>query len=330
MKQLISRLAVLAGATALLAGAAQAQGAKDPAANFPDRAIRIIVPFPAGGATDIIARLIAEKMTGYWKQAVVIDNVAGATGMTGTAQGARAAADGYTITATVGTTTSLLANLRSKIPYEPMTDLEPLALVVTFPNILAVRNEIPAKSVQELADIAKANPGKYSFASSGFGSSIHIAGEWFKTATKTDMLHVPFTGSAPALNALLGGHVDMIFDTLPSIYPLVQDGRLRALGVGTPKRIESMKDIPAIAETIPGFDVASWEGFAVPKGTPPEIGKKISDAIIKAMNEPDMAEKLAKVGALPDVRGPEEFKAFMKADYDKWQRVAKDTGIKLD
>jgi len=327
MLQKAGRLAVMAMlAVAAIATTARAQTA----ATYPDRPVRMIVGFPAGGATDIVARIIAEKLAAAWGKPVVVENFAGAAGMTGTAQGLKAAADGYTITSIVGTTTTLLANLRSKIPYDPLNDYEPLALVTVFPNMLVVRNEIPAKTVQELIDLLKANPGKYTFASTGFGSSVHIAGEWFKKATGADMLHVPFTGSSAALPALLGGHVDMEFDTMPTVLPPVQSGQLRALGVGTLTRVPAAPDIPAIAETIPGFDVASWEGFVVPKGTPADIQKKIADAIIEAMKDPTVVERFNAVGALPVVKGPDEFKAFMKADYEKWQRVTKETGIKID
>ncbi len=325
ISRIVTGLAALAAVVSLGVNAL-AQGA----ASFPDRTVRMIVAFPPGGATDIVARLVAEKLQAAWGKPVVVENLAGATGMTGTAQGVKAAPDGYTITSVVGTTTTLLASLRSKIPYDPLNDYEALALVTVFPNILVVRPGIEAKTVPELIDLLKKNPGKYTFASTGAGSSVHIAGEWFKLATKTDILHIPYTGSSPAIPAMVGGHVDMMFDTMPSVLPLTQQGQLRALGVGTLTRVAVAPDIPAIAETIPGFDVASWEGFVVPKGTPADIQKKIADTILEAMKDPAIAEKMNRVGAVPVVKGPDDFRAFMQADYDKWQRVTKETGIKLD
>ena len=325
ISRIVTGLAALAAVVSLGVNAL-AQGA----ASFPDRTVRMIVAFPPGGATDIVARLVAEKLQAAWGKPVVVENLAGATGMTGTAQGVKAAPDGYTITSVVGTTTTLLASLRSKILYDPLNDYEALALVTVFPNILVVRPGIEAKTVPELIDLLKKNPGKYTFASTGAGSSVHIAGEWFKLATKTDILHIPYTGSSPAIPAMVGGHVDMMFDTMPSVLPLTQQGQLRALGVGTLTRVAVAPDIPAIAETIPGFDVASWEGFVVPKGTPADIQKKIADTILEAMKDPAIAEKMNRVGAVPVVKGPDDFRAFMQADYDKWQRVTKETGIKLD
>jgi tripartite-type tricarboxylate transporter receptor subunit TctC len=326
ISRIITGLATAVASVALFGAGALAQGA----ASFPEHTVRMIVAFPAGGATDIVARLVAEKLQAAWGKPVVVENIGGATGMTGTAQGVKAAPDGYTITSVVGTTTTLLASLRSKIPYDALNDYEPLALVTVFPNILVVRPGVEAKTIPELIDLLKKNPGKYTFASTGAGSSVHIAGEWFKLATKTEMLHVPYVGSSPALPALLGGHVDMMFDTMPSILPQVQQGALRGLGVGTLTRVAVVPDLPAIAEFIPGFDVASWEGFVVPKGTPADIQKKIADAILEAMKDPAIAEKMNRVGAVPVVKGPEEFRAHMKADYEKWQRVTKETGIKLD
>jgi tripartite-type tricarboxylate transporter receptor subunit TctC len=311
-----------------ISGAALAQG--DGA--YPDRPVRVVVPFPAGGATDIVGRLLAEKLQAAWGKPVYVENIVGAAGMTGTAQGVKSPPDGYTITTAVGNSTTLLASLRnrSKLPYDPLNDYEALALVTVFPNLLAVRPHIEAKTVQELIDLLRANPGKFTFASTGFGSSTHIAGEWFKVATKTDILHVPFTGSAPALTALLGGHVDIMFDTMPSILPSVQSGKLRALGIGTLERVASVPGVPAIAETLPGFDVAAWDGFVVPKGTPADIQKKIANAFLEAMKDPVIVEKFNRVGAIPYLKGPEDFRGFIQADYEKWRRVIAATGIKLD
>ena len=297
---------------------------------FPDRTVRIIVPHPAGGSTDVVTRIVAEKMQSIWGRPVVIENIVGAAGMTATAQGAKAAPDGYTMTAIVGTTTTLLASLKKRIPYDPIRDFEPLVLFGTFPNVLVVRPQLGVKTIAELIDLLRASPGKYAYASTGYGSSTHIAAEWFKHETKTDILHVPFTGSSAALPALLGGHVHLMFDVMATIWPQVQDGALLALGVGSPRRVALAPDVPAIAETLPGFDVSSWIGLALPAGTPADIVKRSSDGILEAMADQAVVERMRKIGAVANVLDPEQFRAFMKADHEKWQRVIKANGISVD
>jgi tripartite-type tricarboxylate transporter receptor subunit TctC len=322
----------LLGAVALLAmGAVHWTVLAQPAATtFPERAVRIIVPFPAGGATDIVARALAERLSAAWKQPVVIENVPGATGAIGAAQAARAPRDGYTLVAGVGTTTAILKTLKPNLAFDPIGDFAPISLITVFPNILVVRADFPAASVKELIDVARANPGKFTYASSGYGGSPHLAAELFKLTTRTDIVHVPFTGSAPAITALLGGHVDLIFDTIPSIWPYVASGKLRALGVASLRRAPSAPDIPAIAETLPGFDVTSWEGILAPKGTPDAVVAKIADEIRRVAASPAFAESLTKLGAVATSNTPDEFARFIADDYAKWQRVVKEAGIKVE
>jgi tripartite-type tricarboxylate transporter receptor subunit TctC len=320
-----SFLAALAlGAAACLSTQAIAQ------TPYPDHAVRIIVPHPAGGSSDSVTRIVAERMQAIWGKPVVLDNVVGAAGMLATTQGAKAAPDGYTMTTIVGTTTTLLASLRSKIPYDPMKDFEPLVLFGTFPNVLVVRPALGVKTISELVELLRASPGKYTYASTGYGSSVHIAAEWFKLETKTDILHVPFTGSAAAMPALLGGHVDMMFDVVASLWPQVQDGKLIALGVGSLERLPFAPDVPTIAETLPGFDVSSWIGLALPTGTPADIVKRGSDAALEAMRDSGVIERMKTIGAIANVKNPQEFRAFMRADYEKWQRVIKANNIKIE
>jgi tripartite-type tricarboxylate transporter receptor subunit TctC len=320
-----SFLAALAlGAAACLSTQAIAQ------TPYPDHAVRIIVPHPAGGSSDSVTRIVAERMQAIWGKPVVLDNVVGAAGMLATTQGAKAAPDGYTMTTIVGTTTTLLASLRSKIPYDPMKDFEPLVLFGTFPNVLVVRPALGVKTISELVELLRASPDKYTYASTGYGSSVHIAAEWFKLETKTDILHVPFTGSAAALPALLGGHVDMMFDVVASLWPQVQDGKLIALGVGSLERLPFAPDVPTIAETLPGFDVSSWIGLALPTGTPADIVKRGSDAALEAMRDSGVIERMKTIGAIANVKNPQEFRAFMRADYEKWQRVIKANNIKIE
>jgi tripartite-type tricarboxylate transporter receptor subunit TctC len=312
-------------------GAVQGSALAQPGATtYPERTVRIIVPFPAGGATDIVARALAERLSAAWKQPVVIENVAGATGAIGSAQAARAPRDGYTLVAGVGTTTAILKTLKPNLAFDPIGDFAPISLITVFPNILVVRADFPAAGVKELIDVAKTNPGKFTYASSGYGGSPHLAAELFKLTTATDIVHVPFTGSAPAITALLGGHVDLIFDTIPSIWPSVASGKLRALAVASLKRAPSAPDIPAIAETLPGFDVTSWEGILAPKGTPEPVVAKIAEDIRRATAEPAFMESLTKLGAVATSNTPEEFARFIANDYAKWQRVVREAGIKVE
>jgi tripartite-type tricarboxylate transporter receptor subunit TctC len=268
-------------------------------------------------------------MSAAWKQPVIIENVAGATGAIGTAQAARAPRDGYTLIAGVGTTTAILKALKPNLAFDPINDFAPVSLITVFPNILVVRGDFPAANVGELIDVLRANPGKFTYATSGYGSSLHLAAELFKLTTKTDVVHVPYTGSAPAITALLGGHVDLIFDTIPSIWPSVQSGKLKALAVASRQRATAVPDLPAIAETLPGFDVTSWEGILAPAGTPAAVVAKIADEIKRVAAEPSFAQSLLKLGAVATSSTPEEFAAFIAADYAKWQRVVKEAGIKV-
>src|SRR6516162_4191142 len=312
------------GAVACLAADARAQ------TSYPDHAVRIIVPHPAGGSSDTVTRIVADKMQSIWGKPVILENVVGTAGMSATVQGAKATPDGYTMTAIVGTTTTLLASLRSKLPYDPMKDFEPLVLFGTFPNVLVVRPTLGVRTIQELIDLLRASPGKYTYASTGYGSSTHIAAEWFKLETKTDILHVPFTGSAAALPPLLGGHVDIMFDVVASLWPQVQEGKLIALGVGSQNRLPFAPDVPTIAETLPGFDVSSWIGLALPAGTPADIVKRSSDGILEAMKDPVVIERMKTIGAIADVKNPQQFRDFMRADYEKWQRVIKANNIHME
>ena len=301
-----------------------------PAGTFPEKMVRIIVPFPAGGATDILARLVAERLSNAFGRPVVVENISGAAGATGTAAAAKATADGHTLLMGTGTTTTLLPHLRGDLPYDPQRDFAAVALIASFPNLLVVRPAIPAKDVKTLIELVRATPAKFSYASSGFGASPHLSAEWFKRLTKTEILHVPYTGSGPALPSLLGGHVDMMFDTLPSVLPLVQEGKLRALGVTTAERVPFLPDLPAIAETLPEFDVTSWLGIMVPVGVPADIRAKIAAPLADFVKDPAIVKRLQELGAVAaKINTPQEFDAWIRRDYEKWRRVVKETGIKI-
>jgi tripartite-type tricarboxylate transporter receptor subunit TctC len=319
-------LAIL-GALSAVDGKALAQNA---APAVPERTVRIIVPFPAGGATDIVARAMAERMSATWKQPVIVENVSGATGAIGAAQAARAPRDGYTLVTGVGTTTAILKALKPNLAFDPINDFAAISLITAFPNVLVVRGDFPAANVREFIDVVRANPGKFTYASSGFGGSLHLAAELFRLTTRTDIVHVPYAGSAPAITALLGGHVDLIFDTIPSIWPSVQAGKLKALGVAGAQRTPVAPELPAIAETLPGFDVNSWEGILAPAGTPATVIGKIADEIRRIAAEPQFAQGLLKLGAVATSNTPEEFASFIANDYAKWQRVVKEAGIKVE
>jgi tripartite-type tricarboxylate transporter receptor subunit TctC len=323
------RLAVVAALASYVLALFGADANAQSASSYPEKTVRIIVPFPAGGATDIIARVVGERLSGAWNRPVVIENISGAAGAAGTAAAAKAAPDGYSLLTATGTTTTLLPHLRRNLPYDPLRDFDAVSLLCSFANILVVRPDVPARTVSELIALVRASPGKFTYASSGFGASPHLSAEWFKLMTKTDILHVPYTGSGPALPALLGGHVDMMFDTMPSVWPLVQEGKLRALGATTAARVPFVPDLPAIAETLPGFDVTSWLGIMVPAGTPLEIRSKISAELERFLREPTVVARLKELGAVAASSTPAAFAAYVKQDYDKWQRVIRDTGIKL-
>lgn len=299
------------------------------AASYPEKAIRVVVPFPAGGAADVLARLVAERLNESFGRPVVVENVLGAAGATGTGAAAKAAPDGHTLLIGTGTTTTLLPHLRRDLPYDPRRDLAAVASIASFPNLLVVRPTIPATNVRSLIDVLRAAPGKFTYASSGFGGSPHLSAEWFKRLTKTDILHIPYTGSVGAVPALLGDHVDMMFGTLPAVLPPVQEGKLRALGVTTAQRVPFLPDLPAISETLPDFDVTSWLGIMVPVGTPVDIRAKIAEPLAKFVREPAVVKRMQDLGAVAATMGsPQDFDAWVRKDYENWGRVVQETGIK--
>jgi tripartite-type tricarboxylate transporter receptor subunit TctC len=323
----VTALAVIAWSGVFAALPAKAD---DPVARYPEKVVRLIVPFPAGGAVDVVARAVGARLSAAWKQPVVIDNKPGASGAIAAAELARAPKDGYTLMAGVGTNTTILKVLRPQLPFDPINDFAPVSLIATFPNILVVRPDLPAKNAAELIALAKASPGKYTFASSGYGSPLHLAGELFKIASGTDILHVPFTGSAPATAALLGGHVDMSFDTMPSIWSSVQAGKLRALGVASMQRTPAAPELPALGETLSGFGVTAWQGVLAPAGTPDAIVAKIAEEIKRIVGDPHFAKTMLELGAVMTSDTPVEFAAFMNEDHTKWQKVIREAGIKLE
>lgn len=315
-------------AGSLVAGflaAAQAQAA------FPERPVTLVVPFAAGGSTDVVARVIAEKMSEDLGQQVIVQNVAGAGGSLGAGNVARAEPDGYTIL--MGTVATHALNpliLKSK-PYDAEADFAPVSLLVVVPNVLVVNPELPAKSVEELLALLKAEPDKWSYASSGNGTPLHLSGELFKSMAGVTMEHIPYKGSGPALNDVLGNQVSIMFDNLPSSSAHIKAGTLRALAVTTSERAPSFPDIPTMAEAgLPGYETYTWNALFAPKDTPKEVVDRLNSAAVKAMADPGVAERMKEFSATIVASSPEELGAHVKAEVAKWTPVVKDANVQMD
>ena len=328
MKFVARLLFTIATVTFSLAGFhASAQGA----ATYPNKPIRIVVPFPPGGATDILARATGFELQKAWGQSVIVENKPGAGGNTGADLVAKSAPDGYTLLmGTVGTH-AINMSLYAKMPYDAVRDFEPIVLVAGVPNLLVVHPSVNAKSVRELTALAKAQPGKLNVASSGNGTSIHLAAELYKQMAGVDILHVPYKGSSPAVADLLGGQVQMMFDNMPSSLPHAKAGKLRALAVTSMTRSAALPDVPTMDEEgLKGFDATSWFGLLAPAGTPRDIVTKLNQAVVKALASADMRERLAAQGADPVGNTPDQFAAFIKAEIDKWAKIVKASGARID
>jgi tripartite-type tricarboxylate transporter receptor subunit TctC len=311
---------------AVLAVAAPAQ-----AESYPDKPIKLVVPFAPAGATDVLARIVGQKLSEIEMQPVIVDNRAGAGGNIGSDAVAKAARDGYTLLMGAVGTHAINVSLYKKMPYDPVKDFVPVVLVATVPNVLVVPASLPVNSVKELIAYGKANPGKLNFGSSGNGTSIHLSGELFKSMTGVDMQHVPYKGSGPATVDLLSGQVQMMFDNLPSAMPNIKSGKLKALAVTSAKRSPSLPDVPTIAEAgVPGYEAPSWFGILVPKGTPPEIVAELNTDINKILAMPDTKKKFLEQGAEPAGGTPEQFAALINSEIPKWAKVVKASGAQID
>ena len=298
---------------------------------WPAKPIKWIVPFAPGGTTDILARTIGEKLARALGQPVIIENKPGAGGGVGAEFTAKAPPDGYTIMGGTISTHAINASLYKSLPYDPVKDFVPITLIVRLPNMLVVNPDVPAKNVAELIALLKANPAKYTFASSGNGTSQHLSGELFKAMAGVEMQHIPYKGSPPALQDVVSGQVTMTFDNITTAWPLAKAGKLRALAVTTAKRASIAPDVPTLAESgLPGYEVGSWQGVFAPAGTPPEIVKRLNAEIVKIINLPDVKEKLLGLGAEPVGNTPEEFAVLVKAEIVKWADVVKKSGASID
>lgn len=299
---------------------------------YPTKPVKLIVPFPPGGAVDVYARTVQPALAENLGQTVVIENKTGASGMIGADSVAKAAPDGYTVLVGNVATLAMNVGIYKKMTYSPVTDLAPVMQTVMVNYVLVVHPSVPAMNVAELVAYAKANPGKLSYGSSGSGSAQHMAAELFKAQTGADITHVPYKGTGALVGDLIAGHVSMAIADQASMMPQAKAGKLRALAVGGLKRSPDYPDIPTIAEAgkLPGFEAVAWQGIAVPVATPPAIVKRLNEAFMKAHEAPGMKEKLVAAGLTPVGGTPEEFGRYIRSEIAKWSKVAKDIGATVD
>jgi tripartite-type tricarboxylate transporter receptor subunit TctC len=297
--------------------------------DYPTRPVRFVVGYPAGGSTDIIARLIGQRLSDRLGQQFVIENKPGAGNNIGTETVVKADPDGYTVLL-VNPANFINASLYTKLNFNFMRDIAPVASFLRVPNVMTVAKEVPAKTVAEFIDYVKANPGKVNLASSGNGTSVHLSGEMFMAMTGAKMLHVPYRGAAPATTDLLGNRVQVMFDNMPSIIGHIRGGALRALAVTTATRSPELPEVPTVAETIPGYEASALFGMGAPAKTPPEIIEKLNREINEVMAEPEIKKRLTELGGEPLIATPQAFGAMIAAETEKWEKVVKYAGITLD
>ena len=322
---MMRRMALVAGAGLMLGSPAFAQAA------YPgSRVVTIVVPFAAGGTTDILGRILAERLGARTGGKFIVENRVGAGGNTGAASVARSTPDGCTLT--LGTVSSHAINpgVYAKMPYDHVKDFAPISQLASVPNILMVNLDLPAKTVPELIDLLKKNPGKYSFGSSGAGTSTHMAAELFKVSTGTDMVHVPYRSSGQVTQDLLSGQIQITFDNITIAWPHVEAGKIRALATATPERLAVAKDLPALAEFIPGYAATSWHGVFAPSGVPREIVAKLAAETQAIMREPAVVEQLKKLGVDPVGSTPEQFAAHIAAETKRWAEVAQKANVRIE
>jgi len=313
-------------ALALLAFASLAR-----ADDYPSRPIRFVVPYPAGGPLDTVARLLGQKVSESLKQPIIVDNRLGACGNIGADFVAKSAPDGYTILMGAVATHAINPTLYSHIPYDPVADFMPITQVASTPNVLVVNPSVPAKDVREFIAYAKANPGKLNFGSGSTGSAGHLAGELFKTMAGVDMAHVPYKGAGPAMQDLVAGQIQLMFDNLASSLGQIRAGKVRALAVTTAKRTSLAPELPTIAESgLPGFDINTWFGVFAPAKTPQPVVDRLYTEFTRALAMPDVRQKMIDLGAEPVGNKPAEFAAYIRSEKDKYARVIRASGAKVD
>jgi tripartite-type tricarboxylate transporter receptor subunit TctC len=306
-------------------------GNAQPAAGFPSKPVRMIVPFAPGGPTDIAARVIGEKLSARWSQPVIIDNRPGAGGNVGSDIAAKSAPDGYTVVLGVTGSHAINLSLMKQMPYHPLKDFEPLTQATIFPNAIAVHPDVPAKNLKELIELAKRQPGKLSYGSDGNGTASHLGMELVKSKSGLDMVHVPYKGSAPMLTDLVAGQVQVGITGLPAMQAHANAGRIRLLAVTTSSRVPSNPDIPTVAEQgFAGFAAAPWAGFFVPRGTPRPIVDKLAADMIAVMRMPEVRERMAGMGSTIVASRPEEFRAFLEKEIQQWAEAVRISGAKAE
>jgi tripartite-type tricarboxylate transporter receptor subunit TctC len=302
------------------------------AQGWPQKPVRIIVPFAPGGASDLMPRLVGEKLSALWSQAVVIDNRPGAAGNIGMELGAKSPPDGYTLLSAPNGNLVVNPHMYSKLAYDVFKDLAPVTRIAAVQNVLVVHPDVPAKSVKELVALARAKPGTLTFASPGNGSQAHVAVELMKLRLGLDLVHVPYQGVGPAIQDLLGGRISLMVAQVPSALPHIQVGRLRALGVASSAPLAALPEVPTIAEAapLPGFEAVSWYALMAPAGTPREVTERIHLDTAKVLQLPEVRERLAKIGAEPSGESPAELAARIKEEYERWGEVVRKANIKAD
>jgi tripartite-type tricarboxylate transporter receptor subunit TctC len=324
MIQVLRRVTIIFLAVLVLTAPGAAQ-------NYPDRVVRIVNPYPPGGSVDVMARLLAQKLGENLGQQFIVENRSGGGGNTGSDSVAKAEPDGYTLLFTAPGPLTVNQTLYSKLTFDPATDFAPIALFATAPIVLIVNPGVPANNVQELIALARKEPGKINFASAGNGTTNHLSGELFKSMAKVDIVHVPYRGAGPAMNDLIGGHVQMFFDLMPVVLPQVTTGKVRALGAAGAARASSLPDVPTIAEQgVPGFDASSWYGLVAPAKTPEPVLAKLREEVAKALKTPDMVARIRELGSEPGAAFGKDFGAFMAAETKKWAEVIRASGAKAD
>lgn len=298
-------------------------------ADYPDRPVRIIVPYPPGGGNDIIGRVVAERLTKRMGQQVLVENRGGASTIIGTEAAKHAAPDGYTVLLATVTTLAVNPNVKKKLPYDVFKDFAPLTMLASQPYLLVVYPKLPVHSVKELIAYAKAKPGTLNFGSPGADSNGRLAGELLKSLAGVNMVHIAYKGTGPAITALLGGHIQMMFATMPSVRGYVKNGKLRALAVSTAKRSPAMPDMPTVAEAgVPGYEMRSWDGLLVPKGVPAAIIKKLNAEVTAVLKDPEVEHRLSALGFDPEPTTPDEFETFIKQQQHHYAGIIKNAGMK--
>ena len=297
---------------------------------YPTKPIRLIVPFPAGGATDILARALSQKLGEKIGQTVVVENRPGAGGTIGADAASKSIADGYTLLLATSSTHSIGPAINPKIPYNAETDFTPIAYVASSPNVVVVPNTLPVKTMREFIDYARKNPGKLNYASSGNGTIVHLTTEYFKAQSDTFILHIPYRGTALAIPDLVSGKIDVLFDSFVTGMPHVKDGKLRALAVTSAKRSALAPDMPTVAEVLPGFESVTWFGLYGPKAMPADVTAKVNQAVNAALADADVKERFARLGAEPAGGTPQAFAAMVKSDHTKWKKIIADRKISVE